>query len=104
MAASEDVYSALLLSAGCANVNCLLELGSDYIFSRAGSSPYLPTADGVETSTQPWAAVASNDIADVPVMLGSKDGTISIPRQSSEEELVAQWTEQVGSGLVLWSM
>lgn len=59
---------------------------------------YAPVVDGVELTTHPWIALASGDVADVPVLHGTNtdEGALFavLSHQASEEELHAYWAAE----------
>ena len=104
---SQGVYDRLLVEVGCDDLQCMLDMPTADIFdpSRKVRSldvnylyPYNPTNDGVEITTHPWIALSNGDVRDVPVIVGSNtdEGTLftALPKDATEQQLVAHWTSQ----------
>lgn len=105
MATAEWTYQNLLQGTNCADLQCLLGKTTDEIFSVATklptldpylySSPFVPTADGVEITTHPWIALANGAVADVPIILGTNadEGAIFtyVPHTIGQSALDEHW-------------
>ena len=103
MSCAESGYQNLLLSAGCDDVNCLLQLSAKALLRASekifgDGCGYAPVVDGVELTTHPWILMSSGDAADVPIMYGTNtdEGAIFtvFPHDGTAEQLEKYWEIQ----------